>query len=287
MTPAPSWRLVVGSGDRTGLSGAPGAVNMALDLALLTSVQDGGRPVLRLYEWDPPCLSLGRNQHAAGLYDIDRAAAASIDIVRRPTGGLAVLHDRELTYCVLAPIALLGGARAAYAAINRALVHGLRRLGVPAELAVGSERPARRPGSDAADPCFREPAPGEVMAAGRKLVGSAQRCEAGALLQHGSILLDGSQAAVLDLMFPQPRPAAAGTVPAAAGNALSVTAGSVTLRELMGSVPPVEQLVEALQAGFTEVFGIPLAPDSVTREERARAHGLEAHFRAAAWTWRY
>lgn len=279
MTRASVWRLIIGTGNGAGLGGVPGAVNMALDQALLASVQDGGPPVLRLYLWDPPCLSLGRNQRAAGLYDIERAAAAGIDIVRRPTGGLAVLHDRELTYCVLAPIASLGGARAAYAMINRALIRGLRSLGVPAELAGGSERPARRPVRDAADPCFQVPAPGEVVAAGRKLVGSAQRCAGGALLQHGSILLDGTQAAVLDLTMPGRRQAAAGAIP-------PLVDGSVTLRDLMGSIPPMERLIEALQSGFTEASGIPLAPDSVTREERARAHGLEAHFRAAAWTWR-
>ncbi|CAN5712841.1 lipoate--protein ligase family protein [soil metagenome] len=284
---APSWRLILGTGNGAGgLSGAAGAVNMAVDQALLASVQAGGPPVLRLYAWDPPCLSLGRNQHAAGLYDMDRAAGAGTDIVRRPTGGLAVLHDRELTYCVLAPIASLGGARAAYASINSALVHALRGLGVPAELAGMSDRPARRPAGDAADPCFQAPAPGEVVAAGRKLVGSAQRCEGGALLQHGSILLDGTQADVLDLLVPRERPPGARDRPPGARDLPETVAGSVTLCELLGVVPPVPELVEALQSSFSAMSGIPLAPDSLTREERARAYGLEAHFRAAAWTWR-
>src|SRR4028119_220945 len=92
---------------------APGAWNMAVDEALAESVRQGGLPVLRLYRWSPRCLSLGRNQPARGRYDTAALAARGIDVVRRPTGGRAVLHDRELTYCAALPAALLGGPRPA------------------------------------------------------------------------------------------------------------------------------------------------------------------------------
>lgn len=291
------WRLILGTGSvqaGTGardLSPAPGALNMAVDEALLESVQSGAPPVLRFYTWRPACLSIGRNQQARGLYDPRRAAAAGIDIVRRPTGGLAVLHDRELTYAVLAPLHPLGGPRAAYAAINAALVDGLLAFGVP----VGHAPPAARrpPLHRAAAPCFRTPAAGEVVAVGRKLVGSAQRCERGALLQHGSILLSGSQARVLDLQAVGPHGAAA-----ADGRATSVARtgdgaagppgdGSVALDELLGGEPSIDALVAALCGGFERVFGTRLAPGRLAQCESARAAQLGVRYRAAEWTWRH
>lgn len=244
---------------------------MAVDHALLASVQAGGRPVLRLYRWEPACLSFGRNQHAAGIYDPSRLAAAGLDVVRRPTGGLAVLHDRELTYCVLAPMALLGGPRAAYLLINEALVDALRRLGVPAEVAgSGGGGDPRR---DTTHPCFTAPAAGEVIAAGRKLIGSAQRCEGRTILQHGSMLLDGSQDRVRTLVR--------GGLPTA-----EATSGSTTLAELLGRAVPPSELAVAVAEGFRSRCGICLAPDNLAREEETRMRELEGVYGSAEWTWR-
>src|SRR5512142_3291490 len=132
MSGARPWRLV-----EPGAAPRPGPENMAIDRAVAESVEAGGRAALRFYYWDPPCLSLGRNQPAVGVYDPAAAAARGIDIVRRPTGGRAVLHDRELTYCVSVPVGELGSPRESYGAINRALVAGLRRLGVAAGVVEG------------------------------------------------------------------------------------------------------------------------------------------------------
>jgi lipoyl(octanoyl) transferase len=244
---------------------------MAVDHALLDSVKSGGSPVLRLYLWQPACLSLGRNQHARGIYDADRLRAAGLDVVRRPTGGLAVLHDCELTYCVLAPAPLLGGPREAYQTINRALVDGLRRLGVPAGVAGTGSTPDPR--LDAAAPCFHAPAAGEVVAAGRKLVGSAQRCEHRTLLQHGSILMDGSQEEVVRLLRAAPPAGAAAP-------------GSTTLRELLGAAPDCALLAAAVADGFGAVCGTRLAPDALSRHETARVAQLEAVYAGQHWTWR-
>ena len=282
MTDAPgTWRLILGTGsdrDRPGASGggspdtaAPGARNMAVDEVLLESVLQGGPPALRFYTWAPACLSLGRNQRARDLYDPDRAASAGIDIVRRPTGGLAVLHDRELTYCLAAPLAPFGGPRAAYAGINRALVEGLRSFGVAAEQATGVR--ARGPLHGATEPCFQSPAAGEVVARGRKLVGSAQRCEHGALLQHGSILLSGSQTRVLDLMSRPDRDA-------------YVADGSITLEDLTGAPACVAGLIDALRMGFERIFGTRLAPGRLDQCENDRAEHLAGRYGADEWTWR-
>jgi lipoyl(octanoyl) transferase len=256
-------------------------------------VSSGGGAVLRLYRWAPACLSFGRNQHTRDVYDASAVAAAGLGVVRRPTGGLAVLHDRELTYCVTAPIASFGGPRAAYHAINRALVYGLRGLGVDARLAAAGRR--REPRRMAADPCFQEPAEGEVMVGGRKLVGSAQRCERGTLLQHGSILLSNSQARVSGLVqvVTTPPPTQPDRLEGA-GRALAVlptiaaTAGSgaIALDEVLGAEPAADSVAAAITRGFERTFGIRLAPATLTRAEAGSAQRRVTAYRDPGWTWR-
>jgi len=164
---------------------------MALDTALLEESNVTGQAFLRLYHFDPPCLSLGRNE-PADQYDQDAIARLGIDVVRRPTGGRAVWHQDEVTYAVAAPIAVFGGLRKAYHAIHDRLALALRPLGVDATLALHAPPPSstllHHP-----TPCFAASSGGEVLVAGRKLIGSAQVRMRSAFLQHGSILLDGSQ----------------------------------------------------------------------------------------------
>jgi lipoate-protein ligase A len=243
-----------------------GAWNMALDHALLESVQANPRAVLRLYRWQPACLSFGRNQPARGLYDESAARALGFDIVRRPTGGLAVLHDCELTYAVIAPIELLGGPRESYQRINAALVAGLQKLGIPAELSGGTKRSA----FGSLHPCFAEPAAGEVVVGGRKLVGSAQRCEKRTLLQHGSILLGGSQDVVSRIA----------TVP------FELHGQATTIAAIQGSLPPLPALVDAIAAGFEATAQLPVTPTPVSAADAKRASELEALYHSPEWTWR-
>jgi lipoate-protein ligase A len=247
---------------------APGAWNMAVDEMLAASVAAGGAPVLRFYRWEPACLSLGRNQPARGRYDLAALAAAGIDVVRRPTGGRAVLHRRELTYSVAAPVALLGPQRAAYAAVNRALVAGLRRLGAAASLQPGTG--ARAPHPSLA-PCFAEPVEGEVVAAGRKLVGSAQRLLDGVLLQHGSLPLHDDQSAVAAFLLDRD-PSAAEAPPA-------------TLAGVLGREPEWAELTAALAAGWEESLGAILSPDALTEVEAAAAREAAERYAGPAWTW--
>lgn len=168
-------------------AGRSGAANMAIDASLLAEAARTGRAFLRLYRFDPPCLSLGRNEPTA-CYDRAAIARHGLDVVRRPSGGRAVWHEHEVTYAVAAPIATFGGLREAYHAIHARLGAALRTLGVAATLAPHRPRPTGSPGS-----CFAAPVGGEVLVGGRKLVGSAQVREGRTLLQHGSILLAGSQ----------------------------------------------------------------------------------------------
>jgi lipoate-protein ligase A len=155
---------------------------MAIDEALLDNALHTGTSFLRLYCWDPPTLSVGRNQRFA--------ADAAFPVVRRPTGGKAVWHEHEVTYAVAAPIVAFGSLRDAYCQIHTRIAAALRSLGVEASLA--PYRPPVRP-SVGPPSCFAAPVGGELLAGGRKVAGSAQVRRRDAFLQHGSILLDGSQ----------------------------------------------------------------------------------------------
>jgi lipoate-protein ligase A len=257
--PAP-WRLL-------DTPPAPGAWNMAVDEALAESVRAGGPPVLRVYRWSPPCLSLGRNQPSAG-YDRDEIRRRGLDVVRRPTGGRAVLHHRELTYSVAAREGVLGGPRQSYAAINRALVAGLTRLGVPAHLQPAGTERAPLP---SLAPCFEQPVEGEVTAAGRKLVGSAQRTEGGVMLQHGSLPIQDDQSGVARLLR--------------ADVEVADAAPPATLAGLLGTAPAWETLVDALAAGWQEVLCARLERGALTGEEARRAEGFRVRYEDPAWTW--
>jgi lipoate-protein ligase A len=249
---------------------------MALDDALLARARATGEVHVRAYGWERPTLSLGRNQRAVGLYDPERLAGRGVDVVRRPTGGRAILHWREVTYAVTAPLGVLAPAdaplKAAYARINGVLLAALHALGAPAREAVPV---GRSPLPDGA-PCFEVPTGGELVLDGldgaRKLVGSAQWRDEGALLQHGSILLADDQRTVGELaMHPLP------PVPAPA-----------TLADALGRLPTLEEVGTALFAAARDQ----LAPDAsplgaaelATLMEQAAARA--AHYRDPAWTWR-
>jgi lipoate-protein ligase A len=198
----PPWNLIV---DAVGRSGE---YNMAMDEALLEEVACHGGAYLRCYRWDPPTISLGRNQPNT-FYDVPT--------VRRPTGGRAVWHEHELTYAAVAPIALFGSLRNAYGEIHTRLATALRALGVEALLA--PPHPPIRPSAHPAS-CFAVPVGGEIVANGRKLVGSAQVRRGDAFLQHGSILLD--------------RPAS------------SAFNGGTTLAEVLGRAVTFSEVAEAI-----------------------------------------
>src|SRR5258705_4650169 len=140
------WRLLI-------TPPRSGAENMARDTALQARAARTGETVFSIYSWSRPTLSFGRNQPASGRYDLEKIRAAGIDLVRRPTGGRAILHDREVTYSVTAPLVDAAPLRETYSRINRILQTGLSRLGVLVETAATSEReppPSVRP-------CFDTP----------------------------------------------------------------------------------------------------------------------------------
>ncbi len=236
---------------------------MALDHALALCVSSGSG-VVRLYGWERPTVSFGRNEPAVGLYSLDAARERGIDYVRRPTGGRAVLHDKELTYAVAAPLRALGGARHAYRRINEALAAALRSLGAAVELS-----PAGAASAPDAGPCFQSPAEGEIVTAGRKLVGSAQARINGALLQHGSIILSGDQSVLAELCAGIGNP----TEPA-------------TLEETIERVT-VDTVSEAVAESMKAVFGGSWSEGGYDGAEIDEADRLEAErYAQESWTWR-
>ena len=235
----------------------PGPWNMAVDDALLQACIAGavGFPCVRFYAWEPPTLSLGMHQDVAVAADAAALRRMGVDLVRRLTGGRAVLHDRELTYAVIAPSRhgpLAGSVMAAYRRISEALVDGLARLGLDAELSAGEA--GGGPGD--ASPCFTRLSPCEVHVDGIKVIGSVQLQRGGCLLQHGSIPLRGDPARLA-----------------------RATGGAETgplkgLEDLLDRELPLPELVEALAAGFAARLDAEVIPGSLTPAEEASARHL-------------
>jgi lipoate-protein ligase A len=245
---------------------ADGATNMATDEALLLRAHRTGDTVFRVYGWSHPTVSLGRHQPARGRYDLERAQALGIRFVRRPTGGRAILHHREITYAVAGPVQAFGSLRESYRAINRLLLEALRTVGVEAREAQVS---VRAPVPSTA-PCFEEPVPGEVVAGGRKLVGSAQVRDGDAFLQHGSILIDDDQhllSTLLDTTTPPRAPA--------------------TIRELTGRALSAREFATALSSALRAVDGAPLQPLELEESVIADVQQLiRTRYASSDWTWR-
>src|SRR5678815_3437297 len=163
---------------------------MTIDADLLAEVENSPDPktFVRLYRWSRPTVSLGRNQKIEDAVDQAFCAENGIDVVHRPTGGRAVLHDDELTYAVASNDSVCFGDTiyANYKSVSEALCAGFNRLGVPAVLAPETRRsPASANGADL--PCFVSPSRYELTVKGRKIVGSAQRRLRRSFLQHGSM----------------------------------------------------------------------------------------------------
>ncbi len=181
---------------------ASGATNMAVDATLLEA---GGRRdfgVWRTYAWERPTVSFGRNESARARFDPEGLAEAGLEAVRRPTGGRALLHAAEVTYSVTVPIDDRTSWQAVYEAVNSVLLAALRSLDVDATMAgPPADSPQRvAPMRPDGPVCFEQPAPGEIVVGGAKLVGSAVWRERGAYLQHGSILLEDHQPRLLAAM---------------------------------------------------------------------------------------
>jgi lipoate-protein ligase A len=264
------WRLL-----RHGL--ATGAANMAADEAIARAVAERlAPPTLRFYAWEPPCVSLGRHQPIAAV-NAARCGQLGYDIVRRPTGGRAILHTDELTYSIAArqDDPLMGGlVMDVYLRLAAGLVDGLQRLGVDAMAAPGTSRA----GPDVSAACFEVPSAYEIVAGGRKLLGSAQSRRAGYVLQHGSLPLRGDLARLIDclvLSSPDERERLRN----------SLTRHATTLERAAGRPVGFDEASEALAAGFQDALGIVFVEDDLTEVEQTWALELtQEKFGHPDWT---
>jgi lipoyl(octanoyl) transferase len=267
-----AWRLLVDAP-------AGGAWNMAVDEILLEGVAAGTTPpTLRFYQWTPACLSLGYFQ-SVDVVDVDGCRALGVGVVRRPTGGRAILHDRELTYSIALPASVLGldgGVLPSYYRLSLALQDGLRRLGVPATLA--PESAARGPTAHG-PVCFDRPSAHEILLHGRKLVGSAQMRRGGGILQHGSILIE-PRIDKLRACLRLPHDSAGSTVDDGSERLQDGVAG---LAEL-GLTQPGRVAV-AIGDAFAARFGVSLEQAPLQPDELAAARALAgSKYQSAAWT---
>jgi len=264
-----TWRFI-----RSGL-GSP-EWNMAVDEAIAIHVGEGkSEPTVRFYGWNPPSLSIGYFQQAEREIDLEEVARRGIGFVRRPTGGRAVLHDRELTYSIVVseydPM-VPASVTEAYRVLSVGLVYGFRRLGLEAGMARldGEDSKMATPGSAA---CFDSPSWYELVVEGRKAAGSAQVRYHGALLQHGSILLD-LDADLLFTLLKVPNERLREKLKA--GFIRKAVAINDCLRDL--EKPPVgsKEAEEAFRLGLEEGLGVRLVEQSLTEGEVALARQLVA-----------
>lgn len=238
---------------------------MAFDEALARSFLDESpgkaAPTLRLFRWRPWAVSLGYNQNAADL-DASRCAHEGIDIVRRPTGGRAILHAQELTYSVTLP----AGRKTilqVYNDIGRALVHGLKLFGV--DVALQRSQPDfrsayRQPSSI---PCFTSSARYEIEWHGRKLVGSAQRRfsdgEHESILQHGSILCGPAHRRLADLL-------ALDDLAVLGQLKRDLEEKTTDLSEILGRETDLDALGDCIRKGFEREWGVVFSTDHPQNE---------------------
>jgi lipoate-protein ligase A len=270
---------------------------MAIDEAILLANAEGrAPPTLRFFSWAPPCLSLGYAQAAAEA-DLDRLRRFGFDLVRRPTGGRAILHTDELTYSVIAPMdepRVHGGVIESYQQLSAGLMRGLAHLGLAAR--ANKEYPAWHPvGQDAmqgAAPsgaakgpvCFEVPSNYEITAGAsdqpRKLLGSAQVRKQGIVLQHGTLPLAGDLARICDVL-----------VFASDAERARVRARihqrAATAAEVLGRNVTWDEAAAALGRGFAEALNLDLVPGGLTETEQALTARLRAEkYATSPWNFR-
>jgi lipoate-protein ligase A len=256
-----TWRML-----NTGLHDGP--TNMAYDEAILESVADGeSPPTLRFYGWLPPCLSLGFRQEWA---DVDQGLceAQGWDIVRRPTGGRAILHVDELTYSVCAPIGeprVQGSVLESYRRLSQALLTGLRLMGLAPVQAASSHAN----GVSAGPACFDVPSDYEITVNGRKLIGSAQVRKKQAVLQHGTLPLFGDVTRIVGgLRFDNEQQRAQA--------AAKLAQRASTVEQALGRPVPFVDAAKCLREGFGRALNLSFAEGDLSTKELNRAQELRS-----------
>lgn len=252
-----------------------GAWNMAADEAILLAIGQGEvMPTLRLYGWYPPCLSLG---YAQSIEDVNIEALKDLrwDLVRRPTGGRAILHTDELTYSVVGPETderLMGGVLESYNNLSRALLLALHLLEIPAQAVEfdpsSKEQKSKNQQKKEKNPvCFEVPSSYEITLFGKKLIGSAQARRKEGVMQHGSLPLFGDLTRIIQgLNF---KDEASRQHAAERLNHRATTIAGAT-----GMMIEWERAADAVEQGFREALNLELIPGLLTEKEQVCAQEL-------------
>lgn len=248
---------------------------MAVDEAILEAVAAGhSLPTLRFYAWQPPCLSLGYSQAVRDEVDLEACRVRGIDLVRRPTGGRAILHTDELTYSVVAPQddpRVAGEIVESYRRLCQGLLAGLRMLGL--DVVQAGRKPSKPETLSAV--CFDAPSDYEITVQRKKLVGSAQARRRGVVLQHGALPLVGDVTRIVDVL----------NLPDDEREAFraALRARATTLEAALGRTVSFDEAARALAQGFAQALNLELVPGELSSDELARAEVLVAEKYAAVW----
>ncbi len=261
------WRVV-----NSGINQA--AMNMAIDEAIMLAHSVGEvPPTLRFYGWQPAAVSLGYFQRET---EIDRSACdrLGIDVVRRLTGGRAVLHERELTYSIVIrekEPSVPPTISASYRFFSQGLLAGLKQLGINAQMSMPREvySQSRQKRSSSSAACFDAPSHYEITYEGRKLVGSAQVRKYGVLLQHGSILLTFSPQRMADVLGVHSPEARQKMIE-------MLTCRATSIEEIMGISVSWQDVYDAMIENFGAVIGVNLQQGSLIEKETENSKQLAA-----------
>jgi lipoate-protein ligase A len=256
---------------------ANGAWNMAVDEAILLEIgAERSIPTLRLYSWDPACLSLGYAQTIKDV-NLDVLLEKGWTLVRRPTGGRAILHTDELTYSVIAPPhepRVVGNVLESYRRLSKALLCALEILGLDAQ----ADSHAESPHNGLGPVCFEVPSDYEITAGGKKLIGSAQARKKEGVLQHGSLPLFGDLTRITQVLHfqnEQERNHAAARL----------LEHATTVETFLKKIVSIEQAADAFQTAFIDALGITLLPGGLTPAEYRLAEELVSKkYANSIWT---
>jgi lipoate-protein ligase A len=269
-----TWRLLITPPER----GAQGAWNMALDESILEHIGRGeSMPTLRLYAWDPACLSLG---HAQPFADVDtvRLKERGWEVVRRLTGGRAILHTDEITYSVIAPNdepRVAGSVLESYSRLAQALLLGVQQLDIPVEMEdkVAQDSTVRN------NPvCFEVPSMYEITVDGKKLIGSAQARKKEGVLQHGSLPLTGDLARICQALVFENESAREEA-------SKRLLARAATVESALGRAISWETAAESFIRAFERQLGLNLEKGHVSDSESRRTEELvKEKYDHPSWT---
>ncbi|GAB7386790.1 octanoyltransferase LipM [Bacillaceae bacterium] len=261
------------------------AMNMAVDEAVLTLHSEGKvPPTVRFYTWNPATLSIGYFQKVDKEIDMEKVSAHGLGFVRRPTGGRAVLHDKELTYSIVVseshpkmPTSVIE----AYRVLSTGLLHGFRNLGLAAQMvSLASEEEKQKYATAGSAACFDSPSWYELVVEGRKVAGSAQTRQKGTILQHGSILLDLDVDMLFDVLkFPSEK----------AKERLKATFldKAVAINHLTERPVSLEEAIAAFRSGFASGLEVDLQEGELTPDERKLAEQLaRERYGSDAWNFK-